>query len=195
MIGKCIFKINKKYLKAATLFITILGLQASSQVFADVGENKVRIAEDLKNTDKLGDVGFGFMVGSTSGITAKFWTNDVNAFDVGVGFQNAYAAFMSDYLWHWRKAFPHSENKDLGRSFVPYLGVGFIGGFGGFGGYTNSFYQTSQNFGFGARVPIGMEYMPRSLPIGIFAELDPGVGFIPDGFTFFAANFGGRYYF
>ena len=75
---------------------------------------------------------------------------------------------------------------------MPYLGVGLIGGFGG---NTNFFYHNTQTFGLGARVPIGVEFIPRGLPLGIFAELDPGIGFVPDGFTFFEANIGGRYYF
>ena len=173
------------------VFLAIISFHTGN-AFADAGENRYQANGNSKNIDKSGEVGLGLMFGSTTGVTAKIWTNEINAFDLGVAFQDTDTAIMGDYLWHWRNAFSPSSNS-AANTFVPYLGVGLIGAFGG---NTNFFYHNTQTFGLGARVPIGLEFIPRALPpLGFFAELDPGIGFVPDGFSFFEANIGGRYYF
>jgi hypothetical protein len=60
----------------------------SSNIFAQVPSEK--------------KVGFGIMVGDPTGITAKFWTNDINAIDVDLGASYFGSPRINvDYLWHF----------------------------------------------------------------------------------------------
>ena len=175
----------------AVFILVVMVCFGSLSVLADTAESRYQVNDIQRNVYKSGDFGLGLMFGSTSGITAKIWANEINALDLGIAFQDSNTAVMADYLWHWRGAFTPSANDRVASAFVPYAGVGAIAAFGG----NNFFYHNLQAFGFGARVPVGMEFLPRGLPFGLFIELDPGVGFVPDMFTFVEGNIGGRYYF
>ena len=45
------------------------------------------------------------------------------------------------------------------------------------------------------RIPLGAEWNPRSAPIGVYAELAPGIGLAPGTFGFVEGGIGARFYF
>jgi len=77
--------------------------------------------------------GLGMIIGEPTGISAKLWTSNINAFDFGLGWslyndQNDVSRnrvhFHMDYLWHSFRAIRSTER------FPLYCGIGgrFIGG-------------------------------------------------------------------
>jgi hypothetical protein len=151
-----------------------------------------------KNLLKTGDVGIGAAFGTPNEITVKFWTAEDRAVDINVAYQSNDLDLIADHLWHFRTVFRSSDGKV--SPFVPYIGIGAEVVFNTTNSTTtndNLFRRTNDNSGteFGARVPIGIEFLPRSFPAGFFAELAPGAIFTPDNFTFLQGDIGARYYF
>jgi hypothetical protein len=148
----------------------------------------------ITNVAKTDDFGVGLTLGNVSGLNAKYWATENSAIGMGVGFAANNVALNGDYLYHFRNAFMAFSDDDSARAFVPYIGIGAIVGFGS---GTNNFFNTS-NAGtstLAARIPFGLEYLPRSAPVGIYGELAPGLGLAPGGFGFLQADVGGRWYF
>lgn len=136
--------------------------------------------------------GFGFILGEPTGLSAKLWTSNINAFDFGLGVSvggdrisddNHYDGsgrvhFHMDYLWHSFNAISSTER------FPLYYGIG--GRFNTGGGYDGSI---------GVRGVFGVAWFPHSTPIDVFVELVPvlqltsSVGFGID------AGLGVRYFF
>ena len=129
--------------------------------------------------------GLGVMLGEPTGLSAKLWTSNNNAFDFGLGWSvighsNASGSRINlhvDYLWHAWNAISSSER------FPLYFGIG--GRYRG-GGSEGSF---------AVRGVFGIAWMPRETPIDIFFELAPSLELAPaTGFAIDAA-LGARYYF
>jgi len=140
--------------------------------------------------------GLGIMLGAPTGLTLKHWFSDSNALDFGLAYAFAdYFALIGDYLWHFRSAFGGKN----GHHLVPYLGIGGALFFNTYNGaYVNQgLFQ--QNWGssvaFAVRIPLGMEYLINKPPLGIFAELVPGLGVVPATFGLFQGDIGARFYF
>ncbi len=124
--------------------------------------------------------GLGLILGEPTGISAKYWLNERNAYDLGLGFlaigSNSYATLHIDYLHHLRNIFNTTENV--------YLHYGF-GGKLGFGGEKN----------FGVRGIIGIDWQSNKIPIDIFLEIVPIFELIPKAALSSDAALGGRFYF
>jgi hypothetical protein len=128
-------------------------------------------------------VGAGIIIGDPIGISAKFWTSNVNAFDVGIGWSSTgqwvrvgnvvyydygenFLHIHADYLWHDFGVIKSRERLPL------YYGLGFHYDEGG-----------GAPIAFGVRGVIGMDWMPRTVPLDVFLEfapvlyLTPGSGF------------------
>ena len=149
------------------------------------------------NTPSDRRLGLGIILGEPTGFTGKYWMKSDEATDFGLTYSfNSFLLIYGDYLWHFHNAF---ANTDLeGASLSPYVG----------GGLT-LFVSTDDNrkdgklftddstsdVGLGIRVPLGIEWRPVRPPIGVFAEIVPGMGFIPDIFLFFQGGVGIRYFF
>jgi len=136
--------------------------------------------------------GLGVILGEPTGLSAKLWTSNVNAFDFGLGFSvggdrlsykgnynnSSRVHFHMDYLWHSFNAISSSER------FPLYYGIG--GRFNSGGGYDGSL---------GVRGVFGIAWLPHSTPIDVFFEVVPvlqltsSVGFGID------AGLGIRYFF
>lgn len=154
-------------------------------------QSRFKAPADVTNINKTRDLGLGFTIGTANGVTAKYWDTEQTAVEAGVAFSTNNVAANLDYLYHMR-SFPAGPS--LSSTFAPYAGVGVIAAFGS---GTSTFFNSS-NTGtgtLGARIPIGMEYLPHSFPLGVFAEIDPGLGLVPNTFGFFQADLGGRWYF
>lgn len=136
--------------------------------------------------------GLGIIVGEPTGLSAKLWTSNVNAFDFGLGlsvggdrisFKGNYnngsrVHFHMDYLWHSFNAISSSEK------FPLYYGLG--GRFNSGGGYDGSF---------GVRGVFGIAWFPRATPIDIFFELVPVLQITPSLGFGIDAGLGIRYFF
>ena len=114
--------------------------------------------------------GIGIILGEPTGLSAKLWTSNENAFDFGLGFsvggdrlaykgnydRGSRVHFHMDYLWHSFNAISSTER------FPLYYGIG--GRFNSGGNYDGSF---------GIRGVFGIAWFPHSTPIDIFFELVP----------------------
>jgi hypothetical protein len=136
--------------------------------------------------------GLGIVLGEPTGLSAKLWTSNNNAFDFGLGlglggdrikYKGVYENsgrlhFHMDYLWHSFNAISSTEK------FPLYYGIG--GRFNTSGGYDDSF---------GVRGVFGIAWFPRATPIDVFFELVPVFQVTPlTGFGI-DAGLGIRYFF
>lgn len=132
------------------------------------------------------DVGVGLMVGSPTGLSAKYWMNRKMAFDTGIG-----ASLEGDVNFHIHGDFlmqvPLPVKEAPGQ--VPlYMGIGprirII-----------DKKQHSSKVEFGIRLPIGVEFNPNSLPLNFFVELAPVLVATPEGGVSLDGAVGVRYRF
>lgn len=138
-----------------------------------------------------GDFGLGVQLGEPTGLNGKYWLTRQSAlqFDASYSF-NEYFELGFDYLYHFTDAF----RGRVGSQFVPYLGFGLVSFFGtGYSG-ENDYNRPSGNADFGFRIPVGLEFLPHGAPIGVWGELAPGLGVVPDTFGFIQAVVGIRFY-
>jgi hypothetical protein len=136
--------------------------------------------------------GLGLILGEPTGVSAKLWTSQNNAFDFGLGvslggdrikyqgtFNNGSRIhFHMDYLWHSFNAISTSEKLPL------YYGIG--GRYNSGGGYDGSL---------GVRGVFGIAWIPRATPIDIFLELVPVFQVTPLTGLGVDAGLGIRYFF
>lgn len=136
--------------------------------------------------------GLGFVIGEPTGLSAKLWTSQVNAFDFGLGwsiggdrisnFSGTHSGsrihFHMDYLWHSYKAIRAQE------SFPLYYGIG--GRLNSGGGYDSSF---------GVRGVFGIAWLPNSTPLDVFLEVVPVLQLTQSTGFGIDAGFGMRFYF
>ncbi len=134
----------------------------------------------------------GVIFGEPTGLTGKYWLSRTDAIDGGFAYSfNSYAIFYSDYLVHFPKAFQGSE---LSKArLTPYFGVGALLGFGGNGGKIKD--TSKSTAGLGLRIPLGVEWMPAGVPLGVFAELAPGMWLLPGISGYLQGGVGVRFYF
>lgn len=136
--------------------------------------------------------GIGLILGEPTGLSAKLWTSNVNAFDFGLGVSvggdrisysgnynnDSRIHFHMDYLWHSFNAISSSER------FPLYYGIG--GRYNSGGGYDGSL---------GVRGVFGIAWFPHSTPIDVFFELVPVLQ-LTSSFGFgIDAGLGIRYFF
>jgi hypothetical protein len=142
--------------------------------------------------------GLGFVLGDPTAITGKYFLTQEEALDFGLAFNfNNYILAYGDYLFHWPGGFDRSSL--FLSQLNPYVGIGgllvfFDRTYYG-AGKKYSYYDESASVGFGARVPLGIEWNPSKPPLGVFIEIVPGIMLIPRTSGFFQAGIGVRYYF
>ena len=136
--------------------------------------------------------GLGVILGEPTGLSAKLWTSQNNAFDFGLGvglggdrikYSGPYDRtgrihFHMDYLWHSFNAISSTEK------FPLYYGIG--GKFNSGAGYEDSF---------GIRGVFGIAWFPRATPIDVFFELVPVFQVTPLTGLGLNAGLGLRYFF
>ena len=137
--------------------------------------------------------GLGIILGEPSGLSAKLWTSDRNAFAFSLGWSiggdriGKYDGYYTggsrihvhmDYLWH---AFDgiHSEER-----FPLYYGIG---------GRINS--GAGYNSSVAVRGVFGIAWLPRETPIDIFLEIVPSLQLTSSTGFAIDAGLGARYFF
>lgn len=138
----------------------------------------------LTGSVKAQDKGFGvgIMIGQPTGFSGKYWLNQVNALDFGLGFSFAKddnrIHIHADYLWHSNTSIESTEK------FSFYYGPGIKLRSG-----------KNDDAQLGIRGVVGIEWMAATAPIDVFLEVAPVFNFVPGtGFKVDAA-FGARYFF
>jgi len=140
--------------------------------------------------------GLGVVLGVPTAIVGKYWLDQKTAIDGGVGvYFGNYTLFYGDYLLHYPGLFGH-ETKFVSE-LIPYFGFGAVLAFtsASFSDNYGLRGTSSGAFGFGGRVPGGIEWKPKDHPIGVFVEVAPGLAFVPQVGLFIQAGIGIRYYF
>ena len=146
-----------------------------------------------------GPLGLGIMLGDPSGISLKYWNSSTTAVALGVASSwRDYLEIFVDHDWHFLSVF--TGNSPL----VPYVGVGAGLLFDTYDRYSNDYYtnrrsifldDNSGSFALSFRIPLGIEFLPRAVPLGAFIELMPGLIFLPGMHGIVQAAVGARYYF
>lgn len=137
------------------------------------------------SVSKPGDLALGLILGSPTGVSLKYWTSRRGAVDAALGFpfdSDIRFNVHSDYLWQ----FPINANVPGELPF--YVGVG---------GRLRAIDRRkhSQKIDFGIRIPVGLEFSPRNVPLNFFAELAPVIVFTPSGELNLDGGIGIRYRF
>jgi hypothetical protein len=138
----------------------------------------------LKAADR--EFGFGFILGSPSGVTGKLFLNKSSAVDAGLGVAAGDGFYLyADYLMHFGGVFP-VDNLDV------YFGLG-----PGFHRYEKEHKRNEdeEENRLEARLPVGLEYFIDKVPLGVFVEIAPALRVLPDIDFDFRGGIGLRYYF
>lgn len=123
--------------------------------------------------------GLGIMVGSPTGLSGKLWVSQQNAVDVGLAWSFSHEGYMhihGDYLWHFPHAIRSSER------FVLYAGIGGRVGL-------------SDDARIGVRIPGGIGWWPRNVPLDVFLEIAPVLDLAPETDFDMTGALGARYFF
>lgn len=124
--------------------------------------------------------GAGIILGEPTGLSGKLWVSDRNALDAGLSWafgRSGYFTIHADYLWHFADLLRSSER------LVPYAGIG-----GRFG-------VPREKGLLGVRVPVGLTFWPRGVPLDVFLEVAPILDLIPATELSGNAGIGARYFF
>ena len=133
--------------------------------------------------------GMGIILGEPTGLSAKAWTSNDNAFDFALAWSfnnyhhgNDYdndgdVLLQADYVWHFFNAISVSSGK------LPiYVGVG-------------ARVVLADDPSFGVRIPVGIDYLFANAPIDIFLELVPILDLSPSTDFGIGGGIGIRYWF
>lgn len=143
--------------------------------------------------------GIGLILGEPTGLTAKFWLGSRDAIDVGLAYSYSdYLLLYADYLFHFHGAFGSSSQ--FAKDLTPYVGIGgellFVTNSGSRSSRHDRYFRdNSDSLGVALRIPLGIEWMIHSVPLGVFAELVPGMGIAPGTYGFIQGGVGARFYF
>lgn len=127
-------------------------------------------------------IGAGVIVGEPTGLTAKWWINEINAITAGMAWSfegRTSLQLQADYLWHDYHLLPLAD----GVQMPVYFGVG-----------GRMKYKRNANNLWGVRIPVGVSYLFEA-PWEIFAEIVPIVDFAPSSGLSLNGAIGVRYYF
>ncbi len=89
-------------------------------------------------------------------------------------------AFYTSASYHANFRIQTSE--EVAGDFKAYLGVGAL-------------LRVRSDVKFGVKVPLGLKFFFRDLPVDIFADISPGIHIIPETSAFIEGAIGVRYYF
>lgn len=144
-----------------------------------------------------GTFGLGVVLGEPTGFTAKYWLQNPSAIDFGLAFTfNNFFLIYADYLYHFPGVF--GNQTQFISELTPYVGGGLVLFFvtNNTPGMNLSYFQSNQgSVGLALRIPLGIEWTPSQVPLGVFLEIAPGIGVVPATFGIVQAGIGVRYYF
>ncbi len=145
---------------------------------------------------KGGPFGLGVILGEPTALTVKYDATEETAYDAGLAFNlDRWILVYGDY--HYKFA---NILRSHPGTLVPYLGVGGVLVVSnkseletrGFRYFDSS---KSSTVAAGLRIPFGIEWRPDQIPIGVFAELAPGITIIPGTYVFVQGGIGIRFFF
>jgi hypothetical protein len=127
--------------------------------------------------------GIGIILGEPSGLSGKYWLNNTNALDFGLGFSftnfnNSKIQLSCDYLWNNYDFFKTSEK------LIIYYGPGIKILTGG-----------SNDAKLGIRGVAGVGWFIKDAPIDMFFEVAPVIYMIPGTIFKIDVGIGARYFF
>ncbi|MBU2567713.1 MAG: hypothetical protein KJ967_02925 [Elusimicrobia bacterium] len=125
--------------------------------------------------------GIGLMVGAPTGISFKYWLNEVNALTGGISLGSD-AAIQLNYLWHNFGATRPREG-----SLPVHYGFGAQAQSGGA--------HSGDHSRIGLRGVIGLTYLFEKAPFDVFAELAPLLEIGNNSELRLTASVGARYFF
>ncbi len=131
-----------------------------------------------------GDQGYGLIVGSPVGISAKVWFSDVVAMDGAFGVAQGDLVVHGDFLFHDFRLLKQYVFKTAPSNLdLPlYIGAG-----------PRMLFHDHEEFGI--RLPLGISVIPQQTPWEFFGEIAPIIRFTPDSGVNFYFAIGARYYF
>lgn len=138
-----------------------------------------------------GNFGFGLELGEPSGITLKYWMGKTNAIGGTIG-SSYYGSprIDVDYYWHY-----NAFNSNVVNLFVSAGGVVGLGDYRDGFWYKHDYYRTRNGkAAIGARGAIGINILPRTVPIEIFLELGVVESLSPFTATSLESALGVRFY-
>lgn len=142
-----------------------------------------------------GTLGVGAIFGDPTALSLKKFTSQKQAFDAGLSFGDRHIMLFGDYLHH----FPGRirVNNAFFDSLVPYVGVGpiLVLDTGGGKKHHHLIDDDDDDFALGARIPFGVEWRAKEIPLGVSLELVPGIVVIPHTEGFGQGGVAIRYYF
>ena len=124
--------------------------------------------------------GMGIILGEPTGLSAKLWTSGDNAFDFAAAWSfkgDGNLLLQADYVWHFFDLIQVSSGK-----FPFYIGIG-------------ARVVLANDPLFGARIPIGLDYLFADAPIDVFIEIVPILDLAPETDISVGGGLGVRYWF
>ncbi len=124
--------------------------------------------------------GIGIILGAPTGLSAKYWTSVINAFDFGLGYsfeKNSHFHLHGDYLFHNNAPINSSEKISI------YYGPGM-----------RLKLQGDNKSRLGVRGVLGGLWMPRVTSIDVFVEIAPVMDLIPATKFSFDGGLGVRFF-
>jgi hypothetical protein len=142
------------------VLISMLTISAAAAAEIRIGGHEVG-SEDYVAAKGFG---VGIILGEIDGLSIKSWVSHDDAFQFDINWDLYYAGLGVGvaYLIHNFEAIQADNNK-----FPLYFGIK------GWGSVYGS------NVAAGIQVPLGIAWIPRTAPIDIFAQIEPGIAVIP----------------
>jgi hypothetical protein len=135
---------------------------------------------NISNAGTSGKFGLGLILGEPTGLSLKAWQSDYIAYDAAFAWsfgENGNVHIHVDYLLHNYKIIRTAN------SYTPiYYGIG-------------GRIQTKDETALGVRIPVGINFRSRRIPIDIFIEIVPALNIIPSTEFDLEGGIGARYYF
>jgi hypothetical protein len=125
--------------------------------------------------------GVGILLGSPTGISAKYWLSDERAIDLAAAWsldEDEGIQLLADYVWHTTRF----EGLERDRSYA-YYGIG------------GRLLAAENATAIGVRGPFGATYLFDDAPFDVFIEVVPFFDLIPETRLGLQLGIGGRYYF
>jgi len=139
-----------------------------------------------------GNFGIGVLLGEPSALSGKYFMGN-DAIDGGIAFGHNELVLFSDYLRHFPGKFG-SQNAFI-SALNPYVGLGPIVAFADGDNDHHVVPNDDDDFGIGGRIPLGVEWTDKEIPIGVSLEIAPGAIILPDTNAFVQGGIAVRYYF
>jgi len=128
-------------------------------------------------------IGLGVMAGEPTGLSLKAWSDGRHAVDAAAGWSlgdEGWFYVHADYLWHSYDFDPG----DLEGTLPWYVGVG-----------GRARLKDGDDSEVGVRIPVGLDYVFKDLPLDVFIEVAPIFDLVPDTDYDVSGGIGIRYYF